>query len=508
MTKFTKSILSIIGILILLSTLSCTSARFTEAGLKEYLDQQEEIFEQISVAMGTEYWNLYTGDSKADLNGPKQQFALLFSNEDLISTMNTWYQKREAIKNAVLKRRVELWHNTLIGAKVNLDEEILELTNQLENWLSESGVSENRPSPDELETMALKLMKLRNVKAKELGFANYGEMILEITELGLEWFNSFVTIIDSSTLKPYQDLISKIKTEQNKTDIELSDIRKLAFQYNITRQGPEINKEKMSQLMKETVENIGIEFDTLPIQFEEREMPAGIGGQGFALHIPTDFRAVVMPGLSLGSRLHELGHGLQWMFSATESPILKGYEWCLGNASPAFAEGMAQTMAMFVQNPEWIKKYTHLTEKELLDQKMQTEPLAPALFRFFMTMFMFEIELYKDLDQNPDDLIKMLNKKYLLIEEPLKQPKKLADMILVSYPLYIHNYLIAEIISWQVHATLEEKFGKDYAFNKDVGEFLEENFWESGELFPWQIRLRRATGKELDVKGYLESLGL
>jgi len=123
-------------------------------------------------------------------------------------------------------------------------------------------------------------------------------------------------------------------------------------------------------------------------------------------------------------------------------------------------------------------------------------------------MFMFEIEFYKDLNQNPDDLIKMLNKKYLLIEEPLKQPKKLANMILVSYPLYIHNYLIADIISWQVHATLEEKFGKDYAFNKDVGEFLEENFWETGELFPWQIRLRRATGKELDVKGYLKSLGL
>jgi len=508
MKRLKRSVLSIIGILIFLSTLSCTSARFTETGLKEYLDQQEEIFEQISVAMGTGYWNLYTGDSQADLKGPKQQFAVLFSNEDLISTLDTWYEKRDAIKDTVLKRRVELWYNTLIGAKVNLDEEILELTYQLENWLSESGLPESRPSPEELETMALKLMKLRNVKAKELGFSNYGEMVLEITGLGLEWFNSFVTTIDSATLKPYQNLISKIKAEQNKTDIELSDMRKLAFQYNIIRKGPEIDREKMPQLMKETVENIGIEFDTLPIQFEEREMPPGIGGQGFALHIPTDFRAVVTPGLSLGSRLHELGHGLQWMFTATEYPILKGYEWCLGNASATFAEGMAQTIAMLMENPEWIKKYTHLTEKELLDQKMQIEVTVPVFFRFLMTMFMFEVEFYKDLEQNPDDLIKTLNKKYLLIEEPLKQSKKLADMILVSYPLYIHNYLIADIISWQVHETLEDKFGKDYVFNKDVGEFLKKNLWETGELFPWQIRLRRATGKELDVKGYLESLGL
>jgi len=505
MKKFKRSFLAIIGLLAFLSLVTCKREQFTETDLEQYLDSQEEIFEQISVAMGNEYWKLYTEEGTANLAEPKQRFAVLFSDENLNSILNTWYNKRESLKDAVLKRRVELWHNTLTGAKVHYDEEVLKLTNQLESWLAEGNDSEDKPTPDEIEKMVLKLMRLRNDKAKELGFSDYAEMVLEITELGSEWFYSFVAVIDSATLVPYQNLMAKIKSEQEKKDVGISDIRRLMGQYIRNRMAPTVNKERLLPLMKETLENIGVDFDTLPVQLEERKMPPGIGGQGFALHIPTDFRAVVMPEIPLGNRLHELGHGLQWIFTETESPILKGYEWNLGNGNSAFSEGMAETMAGFVRNPEWIKKYTDLKEKEFLDRRKLSEASAPAYLRFLLRTFMFEIELYKDLDQNLQELAHMLNKKYLLIDEPVKRMPPIANMIYVSYPVYIQNYLIAYIISWQVHKTLEKKFGKDYPFNQDVGEFLKKNLWESGELYPWQTRLKKATGRDLDVKGYLKS---
>ena len=103
---------------------------------------------------------------------------------------------------------------------------------------------------------------------------------------------------------------------------------------------------------------------------------------------------------------------------------------------------------------------------------------------------------------------RVCKKKYLLVDEPLKTPMSLANMIFVSYPLYIQNYLIGDIVSWQVHKALEENFGKDYAFNEEVGPYLEETLWKNGELFTWQIRLIKASGKELDIEGYLKSLGL
>jgi hypothetical protein len=125
-----------------------------------------------------------------------------------------------------------------------------------------------------------------------------------------------------------------------------------------------------------------------------------------------------------------------------------------------------------------------------------------------MNIFMFEVEFYKDLDQNPDELAQNLQQKYLLVDEPLKTPMSLANMIYVSYPLYVQNYLIGDMISWQVHTALEEKFGKDYAFNKEIGPYLEETLWKNGELYTWQKRLFKATGKELDIEGYLRALGL
>ncbi len=508
MRKFQKSIPSVIGFFFLAFMFSCTRERPSESQLLQYLDSQETIFEQISVLMGTEYWKLYTEDGKADLAGPKQQFAELFGNETLNATVNTWYSQREMIKDAELKRRIELWHNILTGAKVNLDEEVLSLTNHLETWLSVGADPDESPSSEDLEAAALRLMKLRNRRAKELGYDNYANLILEITELGSDWFHSFVETFDKATLIPYQNLISEIKAEESKTEIGIAEARKLMIQYRMLSGGPQITKERTLLLIKETAENIGIRFDSLPVRFEEREMPPGIGGQGFALQIPKDFRVVAAPDLQFGSMLHELGHGLQWMFTATTSPILKGYEWSLGNGCGAFSEGMAETMARFSQNPEWLKKYTDSSDEELVEKAKKIQSLTPAYLRFLMNIFMFEVEFYKDLDQNPDELAQKLQQKYLLVDDPLKTPTSLANMIYVSYPLYVQNYLIGDMISWQVHKTLEEKFGKDYAFNKKIGPYLEETLWKDGELYTWQMRLVKATGQELDIEGYLRAFGL
>jgi hypothetical protein len=76
-------------------------------------------------------------------------------------------------------------------------------------------------------------VKLRNRKAIELGYKNYAEMILEITELGADWFHSFVKTIDEATLIPYQDLLANIKTEESEKHNGIADSRKLMLQYSM-----------------------------------------------------------------------------------------------------------------------------------------------------------------------------------------------------------------------------------------------------------------------------------
>jgi hypothetical protein len=480
----------------------------SQAFLENFLDAKEVLFEEISVQQGKAVWNLYSDEAEADQMTPRERFLTLFNNDTLNSIVEYWYTNRDKTDNQTLKRRVVVWRNILTAAKVNFAEDIFKLQNDLEVWLTEEDSSENTPSDDELDSMALDLMRMRNEKSKDLGYKNYAELILDVTELGADWFYNFISLVDSLTLKPYQQLIDDLKEEKNEQQIEYSDVRKLVGRYYKNSYGPKLAEVRTMAAIKETTDNIGIDYETLPVRFVEKEMPRGIGGQGIAVQIPSDFRIATEPGLSLEAKMHELGHGLQAIFTEVTSPILKGYEWCIGNDCGGYAEGMAEISAKLIHNTEWLKKYSDFTEDEIRSRKEIVNMYKCVYLRFQLSIIMREIELYKNLEQNPQELRANLIKKYLLVNDSPKQPVRLANMIYVSYPIYVYSYLAADILSWQVHTLLESKFGKEYVFNKNVGPFLKENFYKNGELYTWQTRIRMATGKELDVRGYLKSINL
>lgn len=497
-----------LGFLFLTFRLSYSQQEFSERLLREYLDEQEVLFEDISVQFGEAMWNLYSDEEKADLSIPKQRFFELFHNDTLIAVIDAWYPRRETLQDSTLRKRIEIWHNILTAAKVNYDPNIFELQTELEIWLTEEDSLVGRPSPEELENMALKLLKLRNEKARLLGFEDYPDLILETTGLGSQWFYDLVAAIDSATIIPHRKLIEEIKAEKNSEAVEFSDVRKFLLQYYSNKEMPELEAERLLSLMRETLANIGLDYDSLPARFVEKDLPPGIGGQGIAVQIPNDFKAVVEPSLSLENRMHELGHGLQWMFTEARSPVLKGYEWCAGNDCGAFSEGMAETCARFVRNPRWLKRYAKLTDEDIAARGTDSLNYAYVFLRFQLMNIMSEIEYYRNLDSDLKTVRRKVASKYLLIDQENPRPLILANVLYVSYPVYIQSYLLADLISWQIHCTLEEKFGSGYVFNKDVGPYLINTLYKNGEFYPWQTKLKIATGKELDVQGYLKFMGL
>jgi peptidyl-dipeptidase A len=488
--------------------LSCKTIEISETDLKEFLDRKEEVFEEISVQTGKATWNLYTEEGEADLMHPRLRYSELFGNDSLNYIIEAWHEKLDSIEDPRLRRRVQLWNNVLTTAKVDLSGDVVELQTELETWLAEDDSTLETPSREELDTMMIRLIKLRNQKARRLGFDNYPEMILEISELGSDWFYSLVRRIDSATKVPYQELIARFEKEKGKEEIEYSDVLDFTWEYRVSKQPYSIRRDVLLPLTKETVKNIGIEYDWLPLRIVERDLPPMVGGQGIAVHVPGDFRFVVRPELSFADRLHELGHGMQWIFTMIESPMLKGYEWNRGNLCGAWNEGMAETIKRFSYNDEWLKKHISMSEEEIEEKNRKSETYAPAFLRFQISTFMQEIELYKYPDRRPRDTLRKVRKKYLLMDQPIKWYAPLASMFYASYPVYTQSYFLADMISWQIHSTLEEKFGNDYVFNDEVGKFLKDNLYANGELYPWKTRLKMATGRELDVDGYLRSMGL
>ncbi len=492
----TKRFFCSVQFIILLFSISLFSQSLDEKKIRLYLDEKEKVFEEISVQMGIANWNVYSREGEADQDTPKGRFYKLFNDAELNSSIEKWSENLEIIKDDVLRKRIDLWSDILTGAKVDMDQEIFKLENELEAKLSQSD-SDNEDNSESV----LKLMKLRNAKARSIGYSDYAEMSLELSGIGAENFEIFYRDMLKRTEAPYKKLLDEIGREAS-----INDVQRFVGMYYRNSGGGGIEKEKQMDVMKETLANIGFEFDKLPIRFVEKEIP--YGGNALAINIPNDMRIILNVGMPLSVWMHELGHGLHGVHTTIQSPILKGYEWNLGGQCPAFGEGMAEVSAGFIGNKEWQIKYTGLSEEEISERFEQLKKYIPGYLRYFFTAVMFEIEFYKNPDQDPKKLRDKINKDLLQIDTS-DMPFSLSNNIMyVSYPVYMQNYIFAEIIAFQVHQTLEQKFGNNYMFNKKVGSWLVENMYADGELRFWKNKLKNATGKELDVERYFGYYGL
>lgn len=488
-------------------TISCRQESLTEAELKAYLDRQEAVYEQISVQMGYATWCLYSGEAPADLDTPRRDYQALFGDDSLFTIVDRAHDDRKNIEEDTLRRRVEIWRNMLVGAQVNLSEDAISLQTELETWLATDDTVRAKPSFEELEEMMLDLILLRNEKARKLGYDHYAQMALDIAGIGYDWFHRFARKIDAATREPYREILTRSKTEDDQK-IDFSDINRLLGDYRISGEVPGIEPDRMKDLLKESAEQIGFPFDWLPLIVVVRELPPSVGGQGIAVHIPHDFRMVVVPVLSFGGWMHELGHGLQWIYTRADSPVLKGYEWIPGNICGAWVEGMGETMNRFTRDADWLKRHTDLTDEEIAARIETRNRLAPVWLRYQLSSIMLEIEVYKDPSRHRQEILEELEKKYLFLDGEIDEPLPIAIMLFVSYPVYSQNYLLADVISWQIHDVLEEKFGGGYASDPAIAGYLQTNLYEDGELQPWRERLVRATGRDFDVEGYLRSFGL
>ncbi len=480
----------------------------SERYLRRYLDEKENIYEDICVQMGSAYWNYYAQEAEADLATPRERFRELLTSDTLNRVVESWYSNRMAIKDQVLRSRVIVWHNVLTAAKVEMDPEIFDLRNRLEMWLAETDDVTSIPSREEMDSAMLRLMELRNEKARSLGFENFAELVLEVNGIGAEWFYELVEKIDAATAEPYAELLEELKQELGKSEIDANDIGKLFGLYYVANQGAPIPAEKMDSLMMETIEGIGIEFEDLNVDIVEQDLPGGVGGQSLAIRIPEDFKVVVMDGLSFYDRVHEIGHGAQYTFTVIGYPILEGYEWCLGSDCGAYSEGIAETLAKFVRSDEWQRRNGEMGDEDIMAQKELLRKYMPLYLRTLLVNSMYETALYDDLARDHLEIWQMLHKKYLSLEKSTFRPIPFANIIHVSYPIYVQNYLISDVIAWQIHETLEERFGPGYVFDTRVGAFLKEYFYNDGGLIPWQMRLKNATGRALDIDGYLSAGGL
>jgi len=536
-----RALIAILGVGISFAIISCTSKEHHVTSKNElvvFLDTLEQRYESACEQIGIANWNSYSGEGPSDLDAAKEAFAGLFLDTTARATVDEWRGRSKSLADKALARRLELWHRCFIGGAIYADPDIAKLENRLQNKIIGFKLSfEGKPVtraqivnrlreeknqkrrhglwavPGQVSGATdrdlLKLVKLRNKKAKGLGFPNYYSLALNLQAIDEGWLLTTLEFLEQQTRPAIQEFI-----QASKKKFRLKEFGPWDYDF-VLREAASLPDryfppDSVFDVIHRFEEGIGFSADSLPIKEVVKDIP--YNGLSLAIRIPGDSRFLLNPTKGKGFyavAFHEYGHSLKSVHVSAREPVLKGYEWIPGAQCAAFEEGVADMHGEFTDDSLWLTTFTKVKQKEV-DRYVKGRRF-PALFRLrrLLKDFFFEYEMYKNPDQDLSALERAVTEKYLLTPLMRKEPHQFASsMWYTSYPCYYQNYILSAMMATQLQEALTNKFGSSKISNPAVAKWMIRYLYASGETDEWTERVLNATGKALEPGAYLRKLGI
>lgn len=378
---------------------------------------------------------------------------------------------------------------------------------------------------DEVSADVIALVKLRNEVAKELGFKNYHEMSLTLSDQNPREVSELFDELDSLTKGAFATVKNEIddyfvKYYNLKSKDEL---RPWNYQNRFFQEAPKIYDVDLDKYYKDkNLETLTSTFYTglgLPIEdmlknSDLYEKP-GKNQHAFCTDINNagDVRVLcnVKPNQYwMNTMLHEFGHAVYDKNIDTALPFI------LRDPAHTFTtEAIAMIFGRFSSNPQWLRDVVGISEEEkmkIAGNCFKTLRLEQLVFsRWSQVMYRFEKEMYKNPDQDLNKLWWDLVEKYQLMKRPegRNAPDWATKVHIATYPCYYHNYLLGELLASQLYYYIVGNIIKseDYKFqsfagNPAIGTYLKERVFMPGNKWYWNEMIEKATGEKLTAKYY------
>ena len=370
-----------------------------------------------------------------------------------------------------------------------------------------------------------KLVKLRNEVAKDLGFRNYHEMSLTLSDQDPKEVSQLFDELDSLTKKAFEQVKGDIdsyfvKYYSLKSKDELMPWN---YQNRFFQSAPKIydvdldkyyKDKNLETLTAEFYAGIGLPINDMLKNSDLYEKP-GKNQHAFCTDIDNagDIRVlcnVKSNQFWMNTMLHEFGHAVYDKNIDTTLPFI------LRDPAHTFTtEAIAMMFGRFSSNPQWLKDLAGISEEEkikIAETCFKTLRLEQLVFsRWAQVMYRFEKEMYKNPDQDLNKLWWDLVEKYQMMKRPegRNEPDWATKIHIATYPCYYHNYLLGELLASQLYYYIVGNVIKsdDYKFQsfagrKEVGTYLEEKVFMPGSRWYWNEMIEKATGEKLTAKYY------
>ncbi len=356
----------------------------------------------------------------------------------------------------------------------------------------------------------IEFVKMRNEFAKNKGYKTYFEYKLkEEYEVEEEFLKSLIDYVYSNAKNKIETILDKKYKELR----EFFGVEKLeAHHYgllldsNPEKAVNEILKDKdIVEISKNMYTNMGYDVEGLIAQGKltlDLFPRKGKNTHGFCFDIEAGRDARILANLtnnvtSLDTLNHEMGHCVYDLGISTELPFLDKTA-----SSPAMTEAIAMMMGDIIKREDVLKG---IVPDEVLERFKNSHKEDEAMFVSSSLLIIdFERELYKNPEQNPQELWQKLRKKYLNREENLTNEWATIPHYL-SHPAYYQNYFRATLMKAQIYNYLKSTLN-NITENKSSAEFMDRNIFFAGASIEEYDLIKQLTGKEFSAKDFTNSL--
>jgi len=442
---------------------------------------------------------------------------------------------RNQIEPALLKQIVELsneiakkfnTHRGRIDGREVTDNEIKEILKtetdsekREKAWLASKQVG--KAVADDI----LRLVKLRNQAARQLGFENFHTFSLTLSEQDVGELDRIFARLEELTNEPFRKMKGRLDAIlAAKYNVPVDQLRPWHYHDPFFQETPLVLNLDLDRYYKgKNIADLAAKFFAginLPVEsvlaksdLYERK---GKSPHAFCTNIDRRGDVRILCNITDNEKwmevtLHELGHAVYSKYYHPEMPYL-----LRGSAHIFTTEAIAMFFGRLSQNPDWMQQMLNLTDDQrdeiaaVSDEYARMKQLIFA--RWAMVMYNFEKSLYADPDQDLNALWWKLVEKYQFVTPPADrdEPDWAAKIHMASAPCYYHNYLLGELLASQLHnyivanvLGLDSDEGVSYVGQKKLGDYLRTHIFEVGKAYPWNEMIKRATGEPLDPKYFV-----
>ncbi|MEW5700675.1 MAG: M2 family metallopeptidase [Candidatus Zixiibacteriota bacterium] len=368
------------------------------------------------------------------------------------------------------------------------------------------------------------LARLRNQAARSVGFADFYEMQLKLTEIEPEELERLFVELDSLTRGAFIELKAQIDSVLSvRLGIPRDQLRPWHYQnrffqealsvYDVNLDGFFTGKDPVA-IAKAYFAGIGMPVDTILAHSDLYEKP-GKYQHAYSTDIDREGDARIVCNIRpdynwMNTLQHELGHAT---YSYYNDPSLP---WLLRDAAHSLTtEAVALFFGSLAGNPQWLIDETGAQKADVdrvakaCAQSMRAEKLIFS--RWSQVMLHFERGLYGNPEQDLNTLWWDLVEKYQLLTRPAgrNQPDWASKIHIATSPVYYHSYLMGELLAAQFAETLRQNvLGRNdphsasFANDPRIGRFFMDTVYRPGARHPWNEMIARATGSKLSSAAF------